>query len=60
MKWEYKEEYFFEKRWVEGEKIWKKYFDRVLVSFVGRFVVIFCEYILFIFDISYLGKGCLY
>lgn len=31
MKWEYKEEYFFEKRRVEGEKIRKKYLDRVFV-----------------------------
>ena len=33
MKWEYKEEHPFEKRRAEGEKIRKKYPDRVPVSF---------------------------
>jgi hypothetical protein len=32
MKWEYKEEHPFEKRRAEGEKIRKKYPDRVPVS----------------------------
>ena len=32
MKWEYKEEHTFEKRRVEGDKIRKKYPDRVPVS----------------------------
>ena len=33
MKWDYKEEHPFEKRKAEGEKIRKKYPDRVPVSF---------------------------
>ena len=36
MKWEYKEEHPFEKRRAEGEKIRKKYPDRVPVSFYTR------------------------
>jgi len=34
MKWEYKEEHTFDKRRTEGEKIRKKYPDRVPVSWV--------------------------
>lgn len=36
MKWEYKEEHPFEKRRAEGEKIRKKYPDRVPVSLLVR------------------------
>ena len=35
MKWQYKEEHPFEKRRAEGEKIRKKYPDRVPVSNFG-------------------------
>lgn len=36
MRWEYKEENPFEKRKLEGEKIRKKYPDRVPVSLLMR------------------------
>lgn len=36
MKWEYKEEHPFEKRRAEGEKIRKKYPDRVPVSRLSK------------------------
>lgn len=38
MKWQYKEEHPFEKRRAEGEKIRKKYPDRVPVSIFVTFV----------------------
>lgn len=39
MKWEYKEEHPFEKRRAEGEKIRKKYPDRVPVNIANLFSV---------------------
>lgn len=45
MKWEYKEEHPFEKRRAEGEKIRKKYPDRVPVSLLVPCVATSCEYI---------------
>ena len=42
MKWQYKEEHPFEKRRAEGEKIRKKYPDRVPVSIIIVFVLCVC------------------
>lgn len=50
MKWEYKEEHPFEKRRAEGEKIRKKYPDRVPVgklnagSLWGNFLLLYIFY----------------
>jgi hypothetical protein len=51
MKWEYKEEHPFEKRRAEGEKIRKKYPDRVPVNIANLFSI-FCAAI-FVFDVDY-------
>lgn len=52
MKWEYKEEHPFEKRRAEGEKIRKKYPDRVPVSLTECYSATSCAYILIISGIS--------
>ena len=41
MKWQYKEQHSFEKRKNEGEKIRKKYPDRVPVCFLFHYFVYF-------------------
>ena len=47
MKWEYKEEHPFEKRRAEGEKIRKKYPDRVPVG-----ILFYDALVLFLFSVA--------
>ena len=48
MKWEYKEEHPFEKRRAEGEKIRKKYPDRVPVGRDCDWPKTYCQFMIFI------------
>ena len=52
MKWEYKEEHPFEKRRAEGEKIRKKYPDRVPVGRARDWSKTYCQFMIFIPKIS--------
>jgi len=55
MKWEYKEEHPFEKRRAEGEKIRKKYPDRVPVCVkIGFcFSIEMCVFISFVISVAF-------
>lgn len=54
MKWEYKEEHPFEKRRAEGEKIRKKYPDRVPVGRARDWSKTYCQFmILFLTSVDY-------
>ena len=44
MKWEYKEEHSFDRRRAEGEKIRRKYPDRVPVSRYFAYVCLICDF----------------
>ena len=55
MRWRYKEDNSFEKRQSEGEKIRRKYQDRIPVSFLD----VICLLNLFFFVYRSLSKNCL-